>query len=242
MALGVGLSHRDRARVCAALETLAAHGFREFALTGSVALRIHGVGPGDGGQPPSLNDLDLVVEGFGSIPESLAAAAFLFRHIHPHAPPGRILVQLVEPETALRIDVFRARDNTMARCELVTVGPLVIRVVSVEDLTARSAALVLGLDRGHAVARKHARDLESLLDRVDPDGVEIAWRDHRKAGDPSTFREARARIADLVRVHADLLVVPEYSQDVDAVCSQCEETGAFRPAPATQVQALLGYC
>src|SRR5580658_1873062 len=41
-----------------------------------------------------------------------------------------------------------------------------------------------------------------------------------------------ARIRDLVDERKDLLVVPSYSHDPTAVCSECEETVAFRLAPS----------
>jgi hypothetical protein len=48
------------------------------------------------------------------IPETLRSD-FLFRHIHPFDPPGKIMLQLIDPDTALRIDVFRACGQTMSR-------------------------------------------------------------------------------------------------------------------------------
>jgi len=43
-----------------------------------------------------LNDMDIVVESFRSIPSSLADA-FLFRHIHSKAPEGKMLIQFIDP-------------------------------------------------------------------------------------------------------------------------------------------------
>lgn len=235
------LSPGDAARVSLALARLAAHAGRGFALTGGVAIEARLIGRTGGRSNRPFNDLDVIVESFDAVPVSLADA-FYFRHVHSKAPSGRMLVQLVDPETALRIDVFRTCGATMARCEPITVDTISLRIVSVEDLAARAATLVLDLGRGQPVPRKHAQDLERLVGAVESDRVEIAWRDHRKWDDPPTFQAASARVAELVQARGNLLVVPQYSQDVDAICPKCDDTGRFRLAPATRIQSLLGYC
>jgi tartrate dehydratase beta subunit/fumarate hydratase class I family protein len=53
----------------------------------------------------SLNDIDFIVDSFEHIPQSLAGE-FLFRHVHPFDPPGKTLVQSIDPETMVRVDVF----------------------------------------------------------------------------------------------------------------------------------------
>jgi hypothetical protein len=185
--------------------------------------------------------MDIVVESFGSIPSSLADA-FLFRHIHSKAPEGKMLIQFIDPEVALRIDVFRAYGATMARSRPVCFGTFSLRVVSLEDLAARAASLVLDLEGGQEVPRKHATDFERLVDMVDLDQIEIAWRDHRKNGQPATFAGAAVRIGCLIHSRRELLVVPRYSQNINAVCPKCEDCGKFRSASAATIQSILGYC
>ncbi|MBZ5624571.1 MAG: hypothetical protein LAQ69_38600 [Acidobacteriia bacterium] len=235
------LSTVDGARVCGALQKLAIHDFHGFALTGSLALETQLVGQGHGPAMRALNDMDLVVDSFGSIPGSLADT-FLFRHIHPKAPEGKTLLQMIDPEAALRIDLFRARGATMARGRSVSLATFPIEVVSLEDLAARAARLVMDLERGEEVPLKHAKDFQRLAGAIDLDRVEIAWRDHRRSGDPATFQEASQRIRELVATRGELLVVPEYSQDVNAVCPKCEEAGPFRLASGVTIQSILGYC
>jgi hypothetical protein len=70
------LSFADAQRVCYVLDKLALHGFRESAFTASLALE--------------------TVASFTSIPPALADR-FLFRHIHPHVPEGKTLIQLLDP-------------------------------------------------------------------------------------------------------------------------------------------------
>jgi hypothetical protein len=70
------LSSADAQRVYYVLDKLALRGFREFAFTGSLGLE--------------------TVASFTSIPPALADS-FLFRHIHPHVPEGKTLIQLLDP-------------------------------------------------------------------------------------------------------------------------------------------------
>jgi hypothetical protein len=240
MTFDLFLSSTDATRVSRVLEKLAFHDLRRFALTGSLAIQMHLIGLGHVPHTCSLNDVDIVVESLVSIPDALAKD-FLVRHIHPHVPEGKMLIQLVDPDEALRIDVFRAYGATIARSKFVLLGTSLTQVVSLEDLAARVASLVMDLERGVAVARKHAQELQSLAQVINFDCVEAAWRDHRKSTDPSTFREALTRVRILAESRSDLLVVSTYSRDVDAVCQRCEETGSFRLASPMTIMSILGY-
>jgi hypothetical protein len=235
------LSNRDASRIRRVLEKLKHHNLQEFALTGSIALEIQLIGLGRSPRTRALNDLDIVVESFASIPSAMAKD-FLVRHIHPNAPKGRIVIQLVDAEETLRIDVFSAYGATMRRTRSVQVGNSALLLVSLEDLAARAAAVLMDLTRRSVVPRKHASDFRRLMAIVDLNEIETAWRDHRKPNDPVTFSEASSRITDLIQSRGDLLVVPEYCRDVDAVCAKCEETGDFRMASAMTIMSILGYC
>ena len=90
-----------------------------------------------------------------------------------------MVIQLVDAEEALRIDVFLPYGSTMARCRRMMFASVPMHVVSLEDLAARAAMLVLDLDRGEEVSAKHARDFERLIQVIDAHGTEAAWRDHR---------------------------------------------------------------
>jgi hypothetical protein len=234
------LASADATRVCRVLEKFAIHDLRKFALTGSLALETHLIGLGHLRRARTLNDVDIVVDSIASIPETLAKV-FLVRHIHPQVPEGKMLIQLVDPDTALRIDVFRAYGATMARSESACFGTALIQVVSLEDLAARTASLLMDLERGVAVSRKHAQDLKVIAQVISLEYVAAAWRDHRKSTDPSTFEEAVTRVHGLVESRRDLLVIPDYSHDADAACPKCEDTGSFRPASLITIMSILGY-
>jgi hypothetical protein len=236
-----GFSAADTGRALRALDKLGRHDTGVWALTGGLAFEIQGMRLGLEASMRTLNDLDFVAGSFSSVPETLARD-FLFRHIHPLAPPGKTMAQLVDPENALRIDVFRACGETMNRTVSVGLpcGPM--RVVSIEDLIARAARLLLDLDQGLPVAAKHAGQYARFVDLADPEKMEAAWQDHKKPEHPAIFQEAKAKLDALIPSARALLIDPEYSRDTRAQCPLCVPTSAFPLADARVVLSLLGYC
>ena len=233
------LSTSDARRVSLLLEKLSGCGFREGALTGSLATAAHLLSQGRNTERRSLNDLDFVVGSFASIPGSLAEG-FLVHHIHPHAPEGKLLLQLIDRDQALRIDLFRQFGATLTRTERIKgpTGPLT--VISLEDLVARMTALVVGcLRRGKPIDPKHARAFRQLAGLGEPGRIDAAWRDHRQS-ELESFHQA-AQLAHLLLDHHQELVIPErYSAEV-SVCPQCQDDGPFRRSCPDIIVQILGY-
>jgi len=240
-ALEYFLSAADVRRVCCVLEKLQRHGLRNFAITGSLALELQLLVRNQSSGTRALNDLDIVIESFTSVPSALANE-FLVRHVHPLAPEGKMVLQFVDPKPSLRIDVFRAYGLTLARSQLFHFEAGAIQVVAVEDLVARTASLLIDLERGCVVARKHAQDFERLSRVVSCEGVAAAWQEHRKPTDPASFKEATRQISELVASCGSLLVIPDYSQDVETVCPKCVKNETFPLASASTIKSILGYC
>src|SRR5262249_44164207 len=157
------------------------------------ALEAKLIQPGDPARYRELNDLDIVIESFDSIPNAMADSGLLFRHIHPKATEGKLLVQLVDPDDALRIDVFRSFGATLRRSKRSQCGAGDIGVVSVEDLAARLASLLLGLGGGSTVPAKHAEDFECVVHLLDPRKIESVWPEYRKQTDPLKFSDAATK-------------------------------------------------
>lgn len=223
------------------LRRLSHHHTSGWALAGGLAVEIHCL---RGRRPSSvrnLNDIDFVAPAFDCVPETLAEE-FLFRHVHPFDPPGKTILQLVDPDTALRIDLFRAYGAIMARTLSVNLLPGPIQLVSPEDVLAHAARLLLDLDAGTTVPAKHANDYLRLADLVEPSSVEAAWQDHRKSGHPWTFRQTNALVQELIATHRNLLIIPEYSKDTNPICPRCVSTTPFQLADPKLVLSLLGYC
>jgi hypothetical protein len=235
------LSVADQDRALRSLRNLARHDVSRWALTGGVALEIHRVHLR--GEPAirNLNDLDFIVDSFDCIPQTLAND-FLFRHIHPFDPPGKTMLQFIDPDSALRMDVFRACGGTMTRTVRLDLPCGAIQLTSLEDLTARTARLVLDLAEGIPVLSKHARDFLGFVNLVDKADVETAWQDHRKPNHPMTFQETISLLHYLIPTHQNLLVTAEHSKDPEAVCLRCSSTPTFKLANPSVILSLLGYC
>lgn len=212
-----------------------------YALTGSLALEAHLRSCGANTIDRALNDIDVVIASFTGAPASLTRH-FLCVHVHPDATGGRTLLQLADPRTRMRIDMFQAVGATMSRTILVRCGELDVRIVSLEDLAARAVRHVLAMERGNPVPRKTADDLLRMLPHVEMSAAEYAWRDHRARASDGSFESAAARATALIECCPQLLSAPVYSTDTSAICNRCRPHGAFRLAPKQDVLAILGYC
>src|SRR3954451_16792147 len=87
---------------------------------------------------------------------------------------------------------------TMSRTTNAELGCMTVRLISLEDLAARAARLVLDLAAGQQVDQKHASDYLRMATLADASQVEVAWRDQRRPTDPMTFREANLLLRDLI--------------------------------------------
>ncbi len=223
------------------LQKLSRHDISRWALAGGLAVEIHCSGDGIPTSTRPLNDIDFVTASFDCIPATLGAG-FLFRHVHPLDPPGKTILQLVDADTALRIDVFRAYGAILSRTLPLELpfGPM--RLISREDVLARTARLLLDLRAGVPVAAKHAKDYLRLEKLMQASDVEAAWQDHCRPDHPATFREANTVVQGLIAAHPDLLITPDYSKDAAQICPRCMATLEFPLADAQVVFSLLGYC
>jgi hypothetical protein len=228
-------------RLSPTLGLLLRHDISRWALTGGTAIELH---LRQMGAPPlvrPLHDLDFIAASFDCLPVSLGDSV-ISRHVHPYDPPAKTMLQAVDPDTSVRIDVFRAYGSEMQRAQKIELLQSVFQIVAFEDLVARHARLCCDLLRGQKLAPKYARDFLRMLDFARPPHIENVWREHRKPNDPESFCEAAASLRAAIVERADLLVPPVYSTDVDVVCPRCENTRAFRLGDARQVFSLLGYC
>jgi hypothetical protein len=235
------LSPVDAGRAGRTFQRLARHDIGTWVLTGGLAVEIHHELRGCRSCIRILNDVDFVTDSFTCLPESLAAD-FLFRHIHPFDPPGKTILQAVNVDDALRIDIFRAYGATVRRASGLNLSSASIRLISLEDLVARSARIVLDIAEGVAVERKYARDFLRLVRLLDPAVVETVWQDHRKPDQPETFREANALLQSLIPAHPELLIESEYATSAEEICGRCANTSAFHLADRRVILSLLGYC
>ena len=167
MDLNTFFSLAEALRAERTLRNIALHNVSRWAITGGLAIEIHLLQHGVESLIRPLHDIDFMASSFGAIPDSLGKE-LLLRHVHPHDPPGRNMLQGVDPATQVRIDVFRAYGLEMERIAPVTVAGLRLRMVSLEDLIARHARLNWDLLEGNCVAPKFARDFLRMIDLVAP--------------------------------------------------------------------------
>jgi hypothetical protein len=150
-----------------------------------------------------LHDIDVLVKSFEDIPLTLGSE-LLMRHVHPHDPAAKTLLQGIDAGTSVRADVFRAYGGEMRRAAEVDGEPL--PVVAVEDLAARHARLCRDLVEGKRVAPKYARDFPRLLGAVDNGEVGKVWQEHRKPRFAENFADAAGEIRWAIKRRPELLV------------------------------------
>jgi hypothetical protein len=200
------LSPADAERAHGTLRLLRAHRIEPLVLTGGLAVELHMLRFGLPAETRALNDMDFLVDSFDDIPTTLAAE-LLFRHVHPHDPPGKTLLQCVDPETAVRVDIFRAFAGIVARARQVELCGAAMRIISVEDLTAHTGRLCMDLAANEKTPAKHAQDFLWLLPPVDLEAMRPIWKEHRKPDHPESFAAVAALLTDLIATKSDLQII-----------------------------------
>ncbi|HEX8817853.1 MAG TPA: hypothetical protein VF753_20355 [Terriglobales bacterium] len=228
-------------RLWRVVQKLLRHDISGWALTGGIAVEIHCLPDGIPALERPLNDVDFVAASFNCAPETLTEE-FWFLHVHPHEPPGKTILQLVDAENELRIDLFRAYGAMMTRATFLEFSFGTIQLISKEDVLARTARVLLDLRQGIPVAAKHANDYFRLRKHLQNTDLEAAWQDHRKPWHPVMFREADELVEGLIGTHHTLLITPQYSRNVTEACCRCAPTPAFPLADRHTVLSLLGHC
>jgi hypothetical protein len=232
------LSDDDARRATSVVRDLLALGFRG-SLTGGLAIGAHLRARGDRSEPHPLNDVDFVVGSFADIPDSVADR-FLMNHIHPSAPEGKTLMQLIDPEHALRVDLFRAYGATLSRSAPLGVETEPLDVAAFEDLAARTTSHVYGHVRnGRTIEAKYVRAMFELSRFVAELTIDEAWNDHRERL-PDSFGEGLSKAHRILSLHPELIVSGEYSREITP-CERCQRHGRFRCAPPEQIVEILGY-
>ncbi|ASW08324.1 hypothetical protein CKA34_20085 (plasmid) [Rhizobium sp. 11515TR] len=166
----------------------------------------------------------------------------MISHAHPDRPIGKLAIQLVEPNQRVRVDVFTARGDTLARTRPALICDLAIKVVAVEDLACRIASEMMNFSRGDSVPLKCADDHTRARQAVDMDLVETAWQDQRREMDPLTYAEAAVQIADAMDRQTGKLARQVYCTDSHAACHHCRDTVHFTVTSPKSILAILGYC
>ena len=105
----------------------------------------------------TVDDVDLVASSLDAI-EATVVSEFLVSHFHTSAP--KFLVQLVDPRTRVRIDIFPDVAGAIERAGQVEGVP--IRVLEKDDMAAHKRQTVGRASVARPVDSKHLRDLFAL--------------------------------------------------------------------------------
>ena len=187
-----------------------------IAVTGGVGMQIGLEALGHPGVRHQVADLDLVA----ASPEAVSASVvdrFLVSHYHVVRPGvAKFMIQLVDPDSRIRIDVFPDLAGSIADARTVHVGTHWMPVLPLSRIfehkaeTLRRASAVKPIDPKHA---QDARSLGEVLARRVPEVPPAALR-------PNV-----------------------YGTDADSSCSRCELSShpAWRLAPKARIFELLGW-
>jgi len=198
--LGRLLPHLDRACV---------------ALAGGVAIEYHLARAGRPATRERPADLDLVARRIAGVEPSIARE-FLVSHYHAAGPlVPTALVQLVDPATRLRIDVFPDLDDAYAEANPATIAGSTLRVLGVRSILEHKLRTLRKASAASPVDPKHVRDAEALAELCGT---------APPAAPPHLQTEA-------------------YCTDLELVCPRCEHSRRpdFPLAPKAAIFAMLGY-
>lgn len=206
-------------RIHACLSRLLRHVDQQrVALTGGVAIDLHARVSGRrrhrGGWPDP--DVDFVAETVEAVSPRVSED-FLVSHFHlPQPGYPKFLVQLVDPSSKLRVDVFPDALGALRRAIERDVAGISMLVLEPCDLLEHKLAILARASADHPVDEKHHQDALVL--------GEICGR-------------------SIPAPPASSLRPDTYSQDVDAVCARCEtsRSDAFPLASRRQIRGILGY-
>lgn len=188
----------------------------EVALTGGVVIELGLAEAGHPGSRRSIADLDIVASSLDVVLPAVTES-FLVFHYHV-ARPGvpKFMVQLVDPATRIRVDIFPDLAGSLARAKLAQIGGQAIKRLALDDILEHKLLMISKASPASTIDPKHVDDayaLGKLLQRSVPNV------------------DARALAKDV------------YGGETDRFCPRCELSGSarFPLAPKDQILDLLGW-
>jgi hypothetical protein len=169
---GLGFSSTEARRLSACLARLLTH-LREsdVAITGGVAIQAGMAMLGREGPRKTVADLDMVATAIDAVSSSVADT-FLVSHYHSLRPGvAKFMVQLVDPQTRIRVDIFPDLVGSLQRAKLVELGPHQVRCLALEDIFAHKLLTMASASPARTIDPKHVADatiLGELLQRSVP--------------------------------------------------------------------------
>ena len=168
----VGFSDSEMERLSACVARLMPHlHCDDVAITGGVAIQLGMAELRLAGSRAVIADLDLVASSIDTVLPGVASA-FLVSHYHV-VQPGvpKFMVQLVDPTSGIRVDVFPDLAGSLMRASVVKVGAQSIRMLALGDILEHKLLTISKASPERPVDPKHAHDayaLGKLLSRSIP--------------------------------------------------------------------------
>jgi hypothetical protein len=136
----------------------------DVAITGGVAIQIRMAQLGRQGTREMIADLDVVAKALDTVLPSVADT-FLVSHYHSVRPGvPKFMVQLVDPVTRIRVDIFPDLVGSLARSGMVEVGAHEFRLLALEDILEHKLLTLSKASPVDPVDPKHADDAYALGD------------------------------------------------------------------------------
>lgn len=186
-----------------------------LALTGGVAIQIHCHDAGISSGRIRIADVDFIATSVDTIAPSVATS-LLLSHFHlPHPGYPKFMMQVVDPDTRLRIDVFPDLVGSIARATERRVAGHRLLVLDSHSILDHKVQGMLRASAAHPIDEKHPRDamiLGSLCGR------------------------------QLNPLPVDWMTKDIYGMDLTP-CQRCEmsRTPGFAVAPRQRIFEILGY-
>lgn len=157
------LSTIDMDRLCGCLGRLLPHVWpHHIAITGGVGMQLGMAGKGREVLRDGIADLDLVAASVEAI-QSTVAGQFLVSHYHA-VQPGvpKFMIQLVDPVSRIRIDVFPDLVGSLADARMMGIGEHVVQMLPLERIFEHKMLTLSRASESAPIDSKHVRDARML--------------------------------------------------------------------------------
>lgn len=188
----------------------------DVAITGGVAIQIGMAALGREGSRETIADLDMVAGSLDAV-RSNVAADFLVAHYHVvQSGVPKFMVQLVDPVTRIRVDIFPDLVGSLTRSRGVEIRGRLTRMLALEDIFEHKLLTLSKASPSNPIDPKHADDAEALGKLLQRSVPAVA--------------------------HGSL-VEDVYGTDADVCCRRCELSRSpdFPLSPKNEIFRLLGW-
>ncbi len=207
----------EAARLSGCLNRLTPHlQLKSVAVTGGVGIQVGLAALGRAGARDGAADLDLVATSIEAVSSS-AVGQFLVSHYHVERPGvPKFMIQLVDPDTRIRIDVFPDLAGSIADARATQIGEQWMQVLPLERIFEHKVQTLTRASPTAPIDPKHVHDAR-MLGAILSKGVPA--------------------------VAAEALAPDTYIIDAELSCSRCgsRRHPAWPLAPKDRIFELLGW-